>query len=243
MYEELSDLDTSEYLADALRHAGARTLAARVLAGRHAHHHRRRRQHAVSNLLVPGIALASVPEGFLGESLFTSRPSIVEFIGSHSALGSDSDFLRLHVQSERDFDFVAKWHLLLRGELGTSTGATTSMTCPASTASSPAAIAACAASPTTACRRKNRCTSPMARRRCRRPAAGTCWSAASRWCATCRSEPGRGGVLRRRQRLQQVRRPLEYSAGVGLRYRLPVVSMGLDIAQPLSEQQRSPACT
>jgi translocation and assembly module TamA len=28
--------------------------------------------------------------------------------------------------------------------------------------------------------------------------------------------------------------PLEYSAGVGLRYRLPVVSIGLDIAQPLS---------
>jgi translocation and assembly module TamA len=28
--------------------------------------------------------------------------------------------------------------------------------------------------------------------------------------------------------------PLEYSVGIGVRYRLPVVSMGMDIAQPLS---------
>ncbi len=28
--------------------------------------------------------------------------------------------------------------------------------------------------------------------------------------------------------------PMEYSVGVGVRYRLPVVSLGLDIAQPLS---------
>jgi translocation and assembly module TamA len=27
---------------------------------------------------------------------------------------------------------------------------------------------------------------------------------------------------------------LEYSAGIGLRYRLPVVSIGLDVAKPLS---------
>ena len=27
---------------------------------------------------------------------------------------------------------------------------------------------------------------------------------------------------------------MEYSAGVGLRYRLPVVSIGIDVAQPLS---------
>ena len=72
-----------------------------------------------SNLLVPGITLASVPEGFLGESLF-SRTLYAEVIGSQKALGSDSDFLRLLVQSERQFDLTRKWHVLLRGELGTS---------------------------------------------------------------------------------------------------------------------------
>lgn len=72
-----------------------------------------------SNLLVPGITFASVPEGFLGEALF-SRALIVELLGSQHGLGSDADFLRLHVQSERQFDLTRRWHLLLRGELGTT---------------------------------------------------------------------------------------------------------------------------
>ncbi|HMA10329.1 MAG TPA: BamA/TamA family outer membrane protein [Steroidobacteraceae bacterium] len=72
-----------------------------------------------SNLLVPGLTVASVPEGFLGESLF-SRTLYAEVIGSQKALGSDSDFVRLLVQSERQIDLTRKWHLQLRGEAGTS---------------------------------------------------------------------------------------------------------------------------
>ena len=34
--------------------------------------------------------------------------------------------------------------------------------------------------------------------------------------------------------------PLEYSVGVGLRYRLPFLSIGLDVAQSISESGRSP---
>jgi translocation and assembly module TamA len=34
--------------------------------------------------------------------------------------------------------------------------------------------------------------------------------------------------------------PLEYSAGVGIRYRLPFLLLGLDVAQSLSESGRSP---
>ena len=34
--------------------------------------------------------------------------------------------------------------------------------------------------------------------------------------------------------------PLEYSAGIGFRWRLPVVTLGIDIAQPLSEPGASP---
>jgi translocation and assembly module TamA len=34
--------------------------------------------------------------------------------------------------------------------------------------------------------------------------------------------------------------PLEYSVGVGLRWRVKVVTLGLDIAQPLSEPGASP---
>jgi translocation and assembly module TamA len=34
--------------------------------------------------------------------------------------------------------------------------------------------------------------------------------------------------------------PLEYSVGVGLRYRLPFLSVGLDVAQSVSDPDRSP---
>jgi translocation and assembly module TamA len=34
--------------------------------------------------------------------------------------------------------------------------------------------------------------------------------------------------------------PLEYSAGVGVRYRLPFLSIGIDVAQSISEPDRSP---
>jgi translocation and assembly module TamA len=72
-----------------------------------------------STLLVPGIVIASVPKGFLGEELF-SRTLYAEVLGSHHGLGSDANFLRLMLQSERDFDLNYRWHLLLRGEVGTT---------------------------------------------------------------------------------------------------------------------------
>jgi translocation and assembly module TamA len=34
--------------------------------------------------------------------------------------------------------------------------------------------------------------------------------------------------------------PLEYSAGLGFRIRLPVVTLGIDVAQPLSRSGASP---
>jgi translocation and assembly module TamA len=34
--------------------------------------------------------------------------------------------------------------------------------------------------------------------------------------------------------------PLEYSAGIGLRYRLPFLSVGIDVAQSISDSSRSP---
>ncbi len=68
-------------------------------------------------LLIPGISFAAVPRGYLGESLL-GRELFVELRGSHSALGSDSDFLQLRAQSERVFELGANWHVLVRGELG-----------------------------------------------------------------------------------------------------------------------------
>lgn len=78
-------------------------------------------------LLIPGISFALVPRNYLGEALFT-RTLYAELRGSHNSLGSDSDFLQIHVQGERVFDipYSPKWHVLLRAELGASAVSSTS---------------------------------------------------------------------------------------------------------------------
>jgi translocation and assembly module TamA len=70
-------------------------------------------------LLIPGISYASVPRGYLGEELF-SREFTVDLRGSQRYLGADADFLQLRVHGERAFDIAPRWHLLLRGDLGAS---------------------------------------------------------------------------------------------------------------------------
>ena len=70
-------------------------------------HRDRRCRTRTDNLLIPGISVASVPQGYLGEALF-SRGLFAELRGSHHVFGSDSDFLQLDVQSERVFDLSRK---------------------------------------------------------------------------------------------------------------------------------------
>ncbi len=70
-------------------------------------------------LLIPGISVSLVPDKYLGEALFT-RTLYAELRGSHKSLGSDSDFLQIRVQAERVFDLgdAKRWHILLRGDVG-----------------------------------------------------------------------------------------------------------------------------
>jgi translocation and assembly module TamA len=71
----------------------------------------------IDDLIVPGITYASVPEGYLGEALL-SRTLFAELLGSQQVLGAKADFLRLDLQSEKRFRLSPVWHLLLRGEVG-----------------------------------------------------------------------------------------------------------------------------
>ncbi len=73
----------------------------------------------VDNLVVPSIVIAAIPEGYLGEDLF-SRSVYAQLDGSLSALGAKANFLRLDVHSEQVFNLGSVWHLLLRGEVGVS---------------------------------------------------------------------------------------------------------------------------
>src|SRR5215469_9333529 len=76
-------------------------------------------QARTDELLVPELDIARVPKGYLGEPLF-ERPFFGEIKASHSALGSQADFIQLHMQAERVFRLSRKWHLLLRSEIGTT---------------------------------------------------------------------------------------------------------------------------
>jgi translocation and assembly module TamA len=182
-----------------------------------------------SSLLVPGLVVASVPEGYLGESLF-SRAFYAELIGSHSALGSDADFLRLLLQSERQFNLSRRWHVLMRGELGTSivhnfsempaiyrffAGGDRSVRGFAYNSLSPETLPAGATEPLKTGGRHLIVGSFEIVRDLPRNLAIAAFA-------------DFGNAF------NKFGDRLEYSAGLGLRYRLPVVSIGLDVAQPLS---------
>jgi len=79
----------------------------------------------IQTLLIPGISFSLVPRTYLGEALF-SRSLYAELRGSHSALGSDSDFLQIRMQAEHVFDIAPKWHVLVRGDIGATAVSSTS---------------------------------------------------------------------------------------------------------------------
>ena len=186
-----------------------------------------------SNLLVPGISYASVPEGYLGEALF-SRGFYADLIGSTRVLGSDASFLRLHVQTERVFDLQPQWHLLMRGELGASVtqhfdnlpgiyrffaGGDRSVRGFAFNVLAPkenyTAIGGSVEQRIVGGRHLLVGSAEIARDLPRNFALATFFDIGNAF--------------------DRFGDPLAYSAGVGVRYRLPVVSIGLDIAQPLSQ--------
>ena len=70
-----------------------------------------------NDMLVPGVDLASVPKGYLGEPMF-EHGFFAEIRGSQGAFGSKANFLQIHIELERVFKLAPKWHLLLRDEFG-----------------------------------------------------------------------------------------------------------------------------
>jgi translocation and assembly module TamA len=82
-------------------------------------------------LLIPGISFALVPRNYLGEALF-SRTLYTELRGSHSSLGSDSNFLQVRVSAERvyDIDKNRRWHVYVRGDIGATAVSSTSSLAP-----------------------------------------------------------------------------------------------------------------
>ncbi|MGA0085693.1 MAG: autotransporter assembly complex protein TamA, partial [Steroidobacteraceae bacterium] len=181
-----------------------------------------------STLLIPGISFTSVPRGYLGEALF-SRSLFGELRGSSAALGAVDDFLQVRLEAERVLNVAKQWHVLLRGQVGATV------------------IGKAEDLPGT-----------------ERFFAGGDRSVRGFGFAELSPLNDEGAKIGGRHLLtgtvelirdlprnlalavffdignaiDDFNDPLQYSAGIGLRFRLPVVTIGVDIAQPLT----NPVC-
>jgi translocation and assembly module TamA len=204
-------------------------------------------------LIVPEIDVATVPKGYLGEPLF-ERPFFGELRGSDAALGSDSNFVQLHMQAERVFHLKPKWHLLLRDEVGATlvsrfSNLPTVFRFFAGGDNSVRGFGYQDLSP----------TDPV----CAVGSNGKPILAANGSCQTVSEYIKVGGkniltgtveVIRDLPRNLGIATfvdygnafdswstpQIQYSFGVGLRVRLPVMTLGIDIAQPLSVHGAGP---
>jgi translocation and assembly module TamA len=187
---------------------------------------------SADNYIMPGISFARLPASFRGESsLVLGNGLYAELTGSHSALGSDADFLQLNVQDERVFDLSVNWHLILRAEVGLSAVADFSEL-PGSRRffaggdRSVRGFGLNELSPTDA--DGNRTGG-------RHLLVGS--------IEIERDLPRSFGVavfFDTGNAVNKLGDPLEYSAGIGFRWRIPVVTLGIDIAQALSQRDLDP---
>jgi translocation and assembly module TamA len=195
---------------------------------------------ATERMLVPGIDLASIPKGYLGEPIF-EHPFFIEVRGSNAAIGSDSNFLQVHMTAEHVFQLADKWHLLLRDEVGATAvnhfdELPAIMRFFAGGDNSVRGFAYDELSPV-----DTLCTKgPVAN-----PTNGTCYQVRdggkdlfTGTFEIIRDIPHNFGIATffdYGNAFDHFNEPdIQYAAGVGFRVRLPVVTLGVDIAEPLS---------
>lgn len=181
--------------------------------------------------LMPGISYALLPPNFSVDSLVLNRGLYAELIGSHSALGSDADFLQLRIQDERVFNLSEKWHLIVRGEVGVSAISDFSEL--------PGSRRFFAGGDQSVRGFGLNELSPI-------DADGNRTGGRHLLVGSIEIErdlPRRFGVAvfyDVGNAVNKLGDPLEYSVGVGIRWRIPVVTLGLDVAQALSREDLGP---
>ncbi|MDE2261089.1 MAG: BamA/TamA family outer membrane protein [Gammaproteobacteria bacterium] len=214
---------------------------------------------ATNDLLVPGVDIASVPKGYLGEPMF-AHGLFAEIRGSQGAFGSKANFLQIHIQLQRVINLAPKWHLLLRDELGATVAShfkemPSVMRFFAGGEGSVRGFAYNDLSPT-----QDFCESVVSpgippRQECvlNQKAGGKDLFTGS--VEFDRDLPRNFGVavffdygnafnhfgsqeqeVISGQQIRLVKEPLlQYGAGIGFRVRLPVLTLGIDVGQPLSQ--------
>jgi translocation and assembly module TamA len=192
--------------------------------------------------LIPGVNLASIPQGYLGEALF-SRGFFAELRGSHNVFGSDEDFLQLRIQAERVFDLNPQWHVLLRGDVGASLVGELSQL--------PGTLRFFAGGDRSVRGFGYNDLSPVSRESVEDEDGNLVLQeikAGGKHLFTgtvelIRDLPRNLGVaafVDAGNAFDRLGDSLEYSAGIGIRFRTPVVTFGIDIAQPLSQSDAGP---
>ncbi len=180
--------------------------------------------------LIPGISYSTLPSYVVGGRV---RPYYfyAELRGSPSTLGSDASFLQLRLLGERIFDLSERWHLLLRAELGASRVADFSEL--------PASQRFFAGGERSVRGFGLNELSPKVDGR----------SVGGRHLATgsvelVRDLPRNFGIAAFYDfgnAFDDFSEPdLQYSVGLGVRYRIAVASFGVDVAQALSQSGRDP---
>jgi translocation and assembly module TamA len=197
-------------------------------------------------LVMPGVSLAFVPQGYLGETLFTNA-FFAQLRGSYHSWGSSSDFVQLDTKAEHTFDFAPRWHLLLRGELGASlvsefSKLPSTVRFFAGGDRSVRGFAYNELSPQEAVlnpdgtQKKDADGNPIfVKVGGKNLLTGT--------VEIQRDLPRSFGVATFfdfGNAFDRFGDPLEYSVGIGFRWRLPAVTLGIDVAQPISERGASP---
>lgn len=230
-YEELADLEDELYeLGPSLTQVRGRWQ--RVLFANISHEiTESAAERNEDTFLIPGISFALLPASFYGDPLALARGLYAEVTGSHSVFGSDADFIRLRVRDERTFDLSERWHLLLRAELGTSFVADFSEL-PGSQrffAGGDNSVRGFGLNELSPIDENGEKTGG------RHLVVGS--------VEIVRDLPRNFGVavfFDAGNAVDKLGDPLEYSAGIGIRWRIPIVTVGIDVAQAISRDDLSP---
>jgi len=183
-----------------------------------------------SELLVPGVTFARLPPDFLGTNALPTGFR-AEVLASTSQLGSDTNFTRVDVRDDRRFKLNDDWQIYVRAEIGTSfVGDFEEL---------PAQYRFYAGGDQSVRGYGYEELSPV-------DANGN--KIGGRHLLTGTFELQRnlpknlvGAVfVDAGNAFDKFGDPLEYSAGIGIRYRLPFLSVGVDVAQSISDTSRSP---
>jgi translocation and assembly module TamA len=189
-------------------------------------------------LLIPGISYASLPPNFL-TGWVRDAAYYVELSGSPATLGSDSSYLRFYGRAERVWKIAGPWYLRGRGEFGTSWVDNFSEL-PASQrffAGGDRSVRGFAL---------NELSPPAEEGDTRSSNSGQGVGGEHKIVASLELERDfamniRGAVFfDTGNAFTDWSTPLEYSVGIGVRYKLPMLMIGVDVAQALSEPGMKP---